>query len=803
MKILRKFLKFLLALLVVLLVAGFFFVQHLKPEYSGTEKLPGLADSVRVDYDVFGIPHIFANSEADALRALGYVHAQDRLWQMELLRRVGRGGLSEVFGSRTLETDRFFLALGIDESSRETVASLDPGSPAAELTRAYLEGVNAFIANGPTPLEYYLTGLEKTPFTMVDIYNTIGYMAFSFAMAHKTDPFLTGIGEKLGREYLREILEAPGTPTTRIPVYDSRDTLNRDTANTLALSVGGDIRRILEPLPMPMLEGSNSWVISGQRSKSGKVLFANDPHMGFSQPSVWYEAHISLSDYEKYGYHMAGLPFPLLGHNREVAYGMTMFENDDIDFYRETTDPADSMQYMRNDGWHRFQRIHKSIAVKDGDSVAFSYLRSNLGPVMNGVIDALGEQPPVSMSWTYTQGENRLLEALYGMSHASDIAGFEQAVGLIHAPGLNVMYGDAHGNIAWWAAARLYRLPDSVETKTLLDGASAGPGFSSPVEFRDNPKAINPPRGYVYSANNQPDSTGVGVIPGYYLPENRAKRIEALLEARTDWDAAGVADMLLDVTSPVDAAVIADLSRHLDITSLNDSQTECVDALNNWDANYGVEKQEALLYHRWVYHFLRETFADELGKDGFESLLQTHLVKKLIARMASRENSVWWDDVRTEDITETKTEIISRSFRMAMASVEADFGADSENWRWGSVHQLEIRHAMGSVPALGWLLNVGPRRVPGSREVINNLAFVYDSTGVYPVTSGPSTRRVIDFSDPAGSRSILPTGQSGNPFSPHYKDQATRFASGEYRPMLLDTEAIREASENTLRLIPE
>lgn len=773
-------------------------MQHLKPEYSGTEQLPGLADSVRVDYDAFGIPHIFAGSEPDALRALGYVHAQDRLWQMELLRRVGRGGLSEVFGSRTLETDRFFLTLGIDDSSREAVASLDPDSPAAVLTRAYLEGVNAFIASGPTPIEYYLTGLEKTPFTLVDVYNTIGYMAFSFAMAHKTDPFLTGVGEKLGGEYLRELLQAPGTPTTRIPVHDSRD-----TAKALAFSVGGDIRRLLEPLPLPMLEGSNSWVISGERTGSGKVLFANDPHMGFSQPSVWYEAHISLPDYEKYGYHMAGLPFPLLAHNREVAYGMTMFENDDIDFYRETTDPADSMQYLRSDGWHQFQQIQKSFAVKDGDSIAFSYLRSNLGPVVNGVVDALGEQPPVSMSWTYTQGENRLLEALFGISHANDMGSFEQAVSLIHAPGLNVMYGDARGNVAWWAAARLYRLPDSVETKTLIDGRSAGPGFRRPVSFRDNPKSVNPPWGYVYSANNQPDSTSTGIIPGYYLPENRARRIEALLKARTDWDARGVAEMLLDVTSPVDAAVIADLSRHLDINTLNDSETEGVDALINWDASYGVENREAILYHRWVYHFLRETFADELGGEGFESLLQTHLVKKLIARMASREHSVWWDDIRTEDVSETKTEIISRSFRMALASVEADFGTDPENWGWGNVHPLEIRHAMGSVPALGWLLNVGPHNVPGSREVINNLSFVYDSTGLYPVTSGPSTRRVIDFSDPAGSMSILPTGQSGNPFSPHYKDQSRRFANGEYRPMLLDTEDIREASENTLRLIPE
>ncbi|MBC2840439.1 penicillin acylase family protein [Robiginitalea sp. SC105] len=798
MKLLRPILKYFLILLLLLFAAGYLFVQHLKPEYSGTRTLAGITDSVRVDFDAYGIPHIFAGSEPDAMRALGYVHAQDRLWQMELIRRVGRGGLSEVFGSRTLETDRFFLTLGIDDSSREIVAGLDKSLPARQLAEAYLEGVNDFIEQGPTPPEYYLVGLDKSPFTLVDVYNTIGYMAFSFAMAHKTDPFLTGVAEKLGPDYLRDLLAEPESPTTRIPVYDVRD-----TSESLAFSAGADIRRILEPLPLPMLEGSNSWVIGGAKTRSGKVLFANDPHIGFAQPSVWYEAHISLADYEKYGYHMAGIPFPLLGHNRQVAYGLTMFENDDIDFYQETTDLSDSTRYQRGEEWVRFEKVEKEIRVKGGKPVHFSFLRSDLGPVVNEVIPALSNRPPVSMNWTYTKGPNRVLEALYGISHASDPESFEEAVKLIHAPGLNVMYGDAQGNIGWWAAARLYQLPDSVNTSTLIDGREAVPGFSREAGFDANPKSINPPWGYVYSANNQPDSTSIGLIPGYYLPENRAMRIESLLESRDDWDAAGVRDMIQDVQSPVVATVIADLSRLLDIRSLDDDQTECVDALNRWSADFSVESQEALLYHRWVYHLLRRTFSDELGEEGFNSLLGTHLVKKLVAKMASLEHSVWWDDISTPDTVETKSEIVSKAFKEAMASVREDFGTDSDNWRWGPVHQLEFGHALGSVPSLGWFLNVGPFEVPGTREVINNLAFNYDSSGRYPVTSGPSTRRVIDFSDIGNSMSILPTGQSGNPFSPHYDDQAELYTRGEFRPMLLDPEAIAGDAKNTLILLPK
>lgn len=797
MKHFRRFLRYFLILVLLLALAGFLFVWHLKPDYSGSRVLNGLADSVHVAFDSYGIPHISAASEADAFRALGYVHAQDRLWQMELLRRVARGGLSEVFGERTLDTDRFFLTLEIDQASREIVEGLDPDSPEFRLTRAYLDGINAFIAGGPTPPEYYLVGLDKTPFDMVDVYNTLGYMAFSFAMAHKTDPLLTGIGEDPGPEYLNELLGVP-EGRTRIPVFGRRDTTSIQT-----IAAGSEIRDLLEQLPVPMLEGSNSWVIGGDKTQSGQVLFANDPHIGFAQPSVWYEAHIRAPGYEKYGYHLGGVPFPLLGHDKQAAYGMTMFENDDIDFFQEHMDPSDSLRYRRTDGWKRLEEVSRRIAVKGSDSVEFKYYRSDIGPVVNPVIPSLSGQPPVSLSWVYTEPPFRVLDALYGISHATDITEFEASVADIHAPGLNVMYGDSSGNIAWWAAARLYRYPDSISTKTFLDGSLAGPGFRSPIQFKDNPQAKNPPWGYVYSANNQPDSTAAGLFPGYYLPENRALRIESLLESRDDWNARDVQEMILDVVSPVDVAVVSELSRHLDVPSLDDSQTECVDALNHWDGSYTLESQQSLLYQRWLYQFLKNTFEDELGPDRFAALLDTHLIKRLIATMAAREHSVWWDDVHTEDTVETKTQIVSKSFRQAMASVEQDFGADSDNWRWGSVHSLESKHALGSVPVLGRFLNVGPFEVPGTREVINNLAFRYNDSGFYSVTSGPSTRRVIDFSDIGSSVGILPTGQSGNPFSSHYDDQAELYVNGEFRPMLLDEEAIARDTKNVLIFVPE
>ncbi len=796
MKRLRIFLRILLGLILLLLLAGFFFVQHLKPEYNGTRTLDGLRDSVTVRYDSYGIPHIYGTSEADAFHALGYVHAQDRLWQMELLRRVAPGRLSEVFGAVTLETDRFFASLGIDQASRDLAAGMDAGSPEYELIKAYIDGINDFQHSGPAPPEFYLTGLKRADFTVEDVYNIVGYMAFSFAMAHKTDPFLSGLQSKLGGTYLEELLSEDPRATERIRNYDLRDTLSAGMQAAVRLG------RMLERLPVPMLEGSNSWVIGPGKTSSGRVILANDPHIGFAQPSVWYEAHISTPGYEKYGYHMGGIPFPLLGHDRGRAYGMTMFENDDIDFYRETVDPADSTRYKDLDIWRDFEWEERTIRIKDSEPEVFRFRKTRRGPVMNEVIPALEGEAPVSMSWVYTQGSNRVMQALYGVGHARNLGEFEQAVSQIHAPGLNVMYGDAEGNVAWWAAARLYRLPDSVSGKLVLDAATSGPDLIRPVPFRDNPKAINPPWGYVYSANNQPDSTAAGFIPGYYLPENRARRITQLLDARDNWDKEGVMEMITDDTSPVNVQIISDLSRHVRVDVLSDSQIECVDALNRWDGSYPEDGQEGLIFHRWIYYFLRDTFVDEMGQEGFKAFMNTHLHKRLIADMAAREASVWWDDIHTADTVETKAEIVNRAFAEAMASIYSDFGPNSENWSWSEVHQLEHGHPMGQVALLRPLFNVGPFPVAGTREVINNMAFTYDSTGYYKVTSGPSTRRVIDFSDVENSMSILPTGQSGNPFSSHYEDQAELYRSGGFRKMLLNQQEIENQTEHTLIFVP-
>ena len=784
----------LLALIGLTLVAGGIYLNTLKPQYTGELDLPGLETQVEVWYDQHGIPHIYGSSEEDVQRALGYVHAQDRLWQMELLRRIGPGRLSEVFGPDLLKTDKLFVAMGIEEYSKNTVQNIDSSAREIRMSLAYLEGVNHFIKTGPTPVEFVLTGVEKEEYTLEDIYNALGYMAFSFARAHRTDPLLSHVRTELGMDYLMDLPFERDSSKTEIKSYSSELSVD-------AISGINQNLKALENLPVPQFIGSNSWVIGPDKTKSGKVILANDPHMGYAQPSVWYEAHINSPGYERYGYYLAGVPFPLLGHNKNVAYGLTMFQNDDCEFYLETPDPQNTQQYLTREGPKKYGVNGKTILVKGEESVDFSWLTTENGPVINEVLDPVQNQSPVSMDWIYTSQENKLLLALYGISHAEDLPSFKSALPNIHAPGLNVMYGDKKGHVAWFGTAKLYQYPDSVSTYLYRDGARDARAPERYLDFDENPQAIDPDWGYVYSANNRHAPKNGVTVPGYYLPENRAKRITQLLDANDQWDRAQVETMINDITSPVNPGILKVLIQQLEGMDLSTEQVAFLDQAKQWSGGYEMEDTVPALFHRWVYNSMEAIFLDEMGKENFEVFLQTHLFKKAIAPFLLGKESVWMDDVSTSDKTETLQELVQGAFSKAWSSLEEDLGTPDQ-WQWSKVHTLEHEHPIGRVKWLRSRFNVGPFPMSGSREVINNIMFPYTADGMYKVNAGPSTRRVIDFGDIENSRSILPTGQSGNPMSPYYKDQAEMYNKGEFRKMLLNKKEIQDSSDSRLQLNP-
>ncbi len=792
MKLLKKSLKITFITIALLSLGLFVYSRTFLPKYSGELEIDNLSETVTVYFDEIGVPHINAQNQRDAYLALGYVHAQDRLWQMELIRRIAPGRLSEVLGKDLLETDVFFAGLGIEEASVKAIANLDKNSKAYKLSNAYLEGINQYIKSGKTPLEFTLLGLEKENYTLKDIYNVFGYMSFSFAVAHKTDPLLTEIKEKLGPAYLNELTSS----------FDKNLTINKTQIKPVKAKLSNSVSLIMDKLPVSAFIGSNSWVIAPEKTKNGKVLFANDPHIGFSQPSVWYQNHIKTPDYEIYGYNIALMPFPLLAHNRDYAYGLTMLANDDLNFYVEENNPNNSKQYRSGNTYKDYELRDKTIKIKDDKDTTFQVKVSHHGPVMNNLISHLDDERPIAMNWIYTQLESQILDACYEMSHSQTLDDFKKSVSKIHAPGLNVMYGDKNDNIAWFAAAKLYQLRDSLSTKTFLNGASGKDEILEILPFSENPQAINSSWNYVYSANHQPDSVRGKLYPGYYQPQDRSKRIMNLLEAKDDFTKEDVAKMIYDVKSSTVSEITNDLLSFVNSKDFSASQKKAMSILSNWDGVYTKSNVGATIYNRFLYEFLKNTYKDELG-DSFALFLNSQLQDKILPVQIHRDNSVWWDDVKTDNIIESKEQIITNSFLGAIEFLQNQLGENIEDWHWKRVISLEHEHAFGKAGGVFRnIFNVGPFETVGGNEVINNQIFKLDSTGVYKISAGPSTRRVIDFSDIENSWSVLPTGQSGNVFSPHYDDQAQKFVDGEFVKMKLNQSEI-EASENILILKPQ
>jgi penicillin amidase len=790
MRILKKILAVIVALTIIITIGGYIYYNSLKPSYSGSINLADISKETTVYFDDYGIPHIYADNEIDAVTALGYVHAQDRLWQMELMRRIAPGRLSEIFGEKMLKNDQFFVSLGIEEASEKSIKNLDNTSDVYKLAMAYLNGVNQFIDNGPTPIEFTLIGIEKEHYQLKDIYNIMGYMSFSFAMAQKTDPFLSVLKEKLGDNYLKE-LDIEINPNTVL-------IKNAPPETKSYAEMVSNVNEIMKNNPIPPFIGSNSWVISPKKTSTGKVLFANDPHIGFAQPAVWYEAHITTPNYELYGYHLAGVPFPLLGHNRNYAYGLTMFENDDIDFYKEETNPTNSNQYKTPNGYQTYKKVLKTIKVKDGEDVLIEVRSTNHGPIMNDVVDAITQTSPIAMSWVFTKFDGKMLRALYTISRAKQMSDVKKGASMIHAPGLNVMYGDAEGNVAWWATGKLYKHKPHVNSKFILNGTT---GDDEPIEFlnfNQNPMAENPNWNYVYSANNQPDTIVNILYPGYYLPEDRGRRIVELLAPKNDWKKEDVAAMINDVTSSVSSSIIKEFTSTLANNTLNQNEQKALEILQNWDGANTLEAIGPTIYNKLVYLYLKNTYEDELGEDLFSQFLDTHLSKRAIASQIKKDTSIWWDNSKSTSKIESKKEILTSSFIETVASLENQLGTNMATWKWGKVHTLEHPHPLGTIEALKKYFNVGPFPINGAREVINNRGYKYNNTGIYKVTAGPSTRRVIDFSDIENSISILPTGESGNPFSSYYKDQAEMFNKGEFRKMKMNKEEIIRVSSKLI-----
>ncbi|MDA0314553.1 MAG: penicillin acylase family protein [Bacteroidetes bacterium] len=787
-------------LLIVLLTALLGFIYWNSPQYDGEVALTGLSKEVVTHFDEYGVPHIYAQNEADAYRALGYVHAQERLFQLEMLRRVGSGTLAELLGPDVVEIDQFFHTLGIPKHAKESTKALlaKGNSPWKSALEAYIEGVNQFIEQGQLPVEYLLLGEKPRVYTLDDMHSVLGYMSFSFAMGLKTDPLVTQIARKWGSDYLAS-LSVQSLPSHHVIPVNYPDSLV-----AVGSIVNSKLTALLEKLPTPLLEGSNAWVISGSRTKSGKVLFANDTHIDFASPSIWFEAHIEYPGYSFYGNHLAGIPFGLVGHSRHHSVGLTMFENDDQDFFEEKLNPTNSNEILVGDSIYPITSRTEVIQVKGQPSIAFEIKETIHGPVINPVVKEIRAltSNPVTSWWVYLLEPTRALEAVYQLNHASTMQDVADASSLIHAPGLNIMYGDDKGNIAWWAAAKLPIRGAAVHSKIFADGSDLAAQPQGWYPFTENPQSINPESGFIASANNQPDSTRSGLFfPGYYYPGERWNRIAKTVTAKKDWDQESMQALQLETVNEQSIKTAAFLLTQVEQGNF-EKYTEILEELGQWEGDHDLKHTAPTLFYKWLYHTLRLAMEDELGKEGFESYLQTFMMIRSTAHFLNHEQNLWWDKKNTKT-KEKRAEIISEALRTSLDELTQQFGEDQSDWEWKKAISVEHPHPLGAKNPLDKLFNVRTEAVEANEESVNKLAFKLNGSGIYKVTSGPAMRILLDFENVEKSVSVLPTGNSGNRFSKHYSDQKDLFVEGKYRPQLMNKEEILEDAKGTLKLVPK
>lgn len=816
------FLKTLFLILFILMAAGFWggreFVDSRLPVIEGTLAVPGISDEVRVVRDRWGVPHIRAGNGKDAYFALGFTMAQDRLYQMELQRRLSRGELAEIFGPDLLDVDKKFRTLMLRHRAEAYLDREDRINPdALKYLDAFLEGVNHFVAQDRLPLEYTLLGTAPRPFTRLDAVSAMGYMAYSFANGIKRDSLYTILESRLSKtdldllfpEYTRNnrhtVMEPQGltqAPAARAGNGHPVPPAAADGITDFLVS----FQRILDKTAAicPPFTGSNSWVLAPEKTSTGHTLLANDPHISIANPGVWYEAHVQYPGYENYGYHLPLLPFPMLAHNSVKAWALTMFANDDMDLYAETFHPTDPGQVRFKGRWARVREIRETIRVKGGEDVPHTIRVTPHGPVISDFLEGYSG-PPVALSWVYHKLDNPILDVVYDIGRVNTMSAFRTAVSRLAAPGLNFSYIDRDGNIAWWAAGRLPIRPAHVSGKKIHDGGSGHDEYTGYLPFDRNPQMENPDNGMIITANNLSTMVPIdpiGTLTGYFSPSDRAARIYELLSTRDKWDMTGLKKIQTDTRLFAGPAMARDILATLapEKPSFSDPETGAFKALSAWDGFMGIDSTGGTVFQFATYHIMKQALTPALGPDLFKAYINQSDHWDFLKEFLALETTA--NGPGSGNAPKTKAEIVRTGFREAVRELVGKLGVDPAKWEWGSVHTIEFVHSMGRKKPLDFFYNIGPFPSPAGFTAVNKLKSKLGNHD-YKVTSNPSTRRLIDCRDPDNTWSILPTGNSGNFRSPFYKDQARMYITGQYRKVLFRQDQYMTGDAHLLTLMPE
>lgn len=768
------------------------------PQLSGEAEVQGPDARLRIVRDRYGIPHIEAQSLKDALFGLGFVHAQDRLWQMEVSRRLVQGRIAEMAGPPAATIDVYLRALGLYRAAQTAAERLSPEAQA--LTDAYTAGVNAAMAKhkGPLPPEFTIAQITPQAWTRADSVAVVK----GLAMQLSANAF---------RELLRLRLLQSLTPEQAVqyaPPFprESAEALKALFGDGASKSALGDLSEF-EPWLQTRF-ASNNWVVSGTQSKSGKPLLANDPHLGLSIPAVWYLARLTWPGGEAVGGTIPGAPGVIAGRTQTLAWGLTTTGGDTQDLILERINPKNPDEYLTPEGPKPFERRTETIKVRFGSQRAVTVLSTANGPVIPAedprVRALIPDGYALALRWPALEAEDRTLETTLGILTAQDAseASVQRLFGAYKAPLQSFVYAGTDGNIG-------KIIPGVVPLRNAAQisrGLAPSPGWEAQsrwtgfAPYAQWPHERNGPEGRFWTANNKvvPDSHPYPVALEWDT-ELRANRIKSLFTAPGPYSLDDMKRMQTDI---VDQYAVETLPAMLGLLEGGDArQSQAAALLKAWNGEMANERPEPLIWAAWMRALTKAVFADELGEVfPLQWDYQTRFMERLVAGETGL--AAWCDDTATKDKTETCKSVMSEALNSALTELSEAHGADMTAWRWGPAHTATLRHVgFGQVPGLGNLFNIRIQ-IPGGAHTLNRADHRMSSSAPYAAVHGSGYRGLYDLGDLASSLYMIGSGQSGNVYSPHYADLVPLWAKGEYLKIERTPDPARDENVRVLTLSP-
>jgi penicillin amidase len=780
----------ILVLLVVVLLGGWLFLRGSLPKTSGTvTNVAGLAGPVEIVRDANGVPHIFAESDLDAVFGLGYVHAQDRLWQMEMNRRIGNGELSEVLGEATLEIDKYQRTMGYRRAAEAAWPGLT--TLGQEVLEAYAAGVNAWLSEGRRlPPEFLILGFEPKPWSVYDSLVWVKMMQYDLGGDYELELLRARLTSLLGPERAAQILPAYPEDGINILPPDALDTTMVDKLFTVQ-------NQIRDRLGLTGIEqGSNNWVVAGSRTETGLPMLANDPHLAASIPAIWYLAEVQGDRLHVTGASFPAVPLFPTGHNDRIAWGVTNVNPDVQDLYIERINPANPNEVEVNGAWAPMEIFSEQIVV-DGreEPVAWAARWTRHGPLIS---DVQSTNTPVSLRWTALDDDDTTLDSFLQINYAQSWEEFREALRLFVAPSQNFVYADVDGNIG-------YMVPGRIPIRRSGDGMLPTPGWNDEtawegwIPFDELPQSFNPVQGYIANGNNRVVGDEYPYLIGNDWSEPfRAERIVELIEQfSSGGETISMEDMATIQRDQASAQVRTLLPFLTSLTGRTEREQQAIDLLRSWDGVAGLESTAAAIYIAWRIDLEHALIEDDLSSALFEEMrTRSHPLFVQSILEDDELGAIWCDNVRSAAVEDCATTALSALDRALVQLTEA-MGPQMDRWQWGEVHKTQYPHRPFSDVAM--LRPFFHRSIAngGDDDTVNVAPVRRDD--LYHQYHVPGYRHLINLAALNNSRFIITTGQSGNPLSGHYGDFIEPHRDTTYLPMTFGRE---EVSGDLLRLEP-